>query len=123
MSFMGQTHIEGERERGSRPVYVCGRAAIRPANLEAVREGLSHDYVAWKPAAGEALLLRAGTLCLGESAGQSLLGPAAICWVSFSVGPPCCPGCQAGHDSLWSTQEASTSSSPQREQLVFVLCA
>jgi hypothetical protein len=48
MSFMGQTHIEVERERGSRPVYICGRAAIRPANLEAVREGLSHDYVAWE---------------------------------------------------------------------------
>lgn len=43
---MGQTHIGVERERGSKPVYVCGRAAIRPVNLEAVREGLSHDYVA-----------------------------------------------------------------------------
>lgn len=87
LSFIDQTHVE-DRQREEK-AHICGRAAIRPANLEAVGEGLSHGHVHSK-ANCMSSFAAACCNCLWEGEAQPVFpglssGPAAICWVSFSV--------------------------------------
>lgn len=112
-SFMDQTHIEVARERGRRPLCICGRAAIRLRTWRLWVRGCV--MVVWHSKAScrrGFAATRCNCLPLGG------WGSACVPWVAGRLcqllsSPPCRCACRAGDRSLRSTQEALTSASPQ----------